>query len=197
MAGLGLVCFLASISDSIRLHWRWPLRRCCSGGIPLDSTWRQRIVGLGVAVLALSAVYPFALDGARAYRNQEIGVKLSNSSSATHPFWHQIYLGLSYIQPNRFGIEYTDTDGFVTALLYDPEVEAQSPAYERDVEHAFASIVASDPGYALADYAEKSVNVVGTTVHIYLVGLVSCAISLLFWRGRRREWWQCGSQYFW
>jgi hypothetical protein len=188
VVGLAVVCFFASISDSIRSYTGVGLFiAAIIAAFRWTGTWRRRLVALGVAALALLAVYPLALDGARAYRDQQMGASLTKSASGTHPFWHQIYLGLSYIQPNRFGIEYNDTDGFVTALLYDPTVQAQSPAYEQDVEHAFASIVANDPGYAMADYAEKSTNVVGTAIHIYLAGFLACAIAFLCWKGHRRE----------
>ncbi|GEM_PF-5425614 len=188
LVGIGAVCVLASLCDSIRSYTGTGLfLAAVIAALCWLKGWRPRLAALGIAFLAMLSVYPFALDGVRAYRDHEIAASLTSSGSATHPLWHQIYLGLSYIQPNRFGIEYSDTDGLATALLYDPNVQDQSPAYEQDVEHAFASVVAHDPGYVLADYAEKTVVVVGSAVHEFWLPIVIYIVALLYWKEQRRE----------
>jgi hypothetical protein len=186
--GIAMVCLLASISDSIRSYTGVGLFvAAVIASFRWTKTWKSRVAALTVALLAMLSVYPFALNMARSYRNHEIGSVSIAKSSATHPLWHQIYLGLSYIQPNRYGLEYDDTDGLIAALLYDPTVVAQSPAYERDVEHAFAAVLVHDPGYFLADYGEKLTAVIDRAAREYVVGLAVCMMALLLWRGHRRE----------
>jgi hypothetical protein len=180
IGGLVVVCLLASTSDSIRADtgiglfiaavivvFRWLVG------------WKRRVVVLGAVLLAFLSVYPFALDGARAYRDSQTGVVPNSGSS--HAFWHPAYLGLGYIQPNRFGIEFDDPLGLATALIYDPHVQYLSPQYNADLEHAFAGIAAADPGYVLTDYAEKVGDVVGGAARFYWPELVMLGILLLFW----------------
>jgi hypothetical protein len=185
--GVAVVCLLASISDSVRADtgvglfiaalvviFRWLVG------------WKRRAIAVGVGLLAFASVYPLALDGARAYRDSQVDVSLSSGNS--HAFWHPAYLGLGYIQPNRFGIEFDDPLGWATAIVYNPHVQYLSPEYNADLEHAFARITADDPGYVLADYAEKAGDVVGGAVRLYWPELTLLAVLLLFWPPDRR--WQ-------
>jgi hypothetical protein len=182
IVGLAVVCLLASISDSVRADtgvglliaavvacFRWV------------RGWKPRAVTLTIMGLAFLSVYPLALDGAEAYRTSQAGPVFSSGSS--HAFWHPAYLGLGYIQPNRFGIEFSDLIAYATAISYDPHVRYLSPQYNASLEHAYASIVAHDPGYALADYAQKAGDIVGSALRLFWPALALLGVSLLFWRG--------------
>lgn len=70
------------------------------------------------------------------------------SRSISHPLWHPIYLGLSYLD-NPYGIEWEDAIGFKTAVSIDPEVQLYSEKYELLLKNRFFAILRENPIFVL------------------------------------------------
>jgi len=186
IAGIFALAVLASLSDSIR----------ADSGVGLFIVliiilfrwlhgWRSRLVAGIVMFVGFLSIYPIAIDGVRAYRNSRLSVTQQGTlTAASHTFWHPTYLGLGYI-PNNFGITYNDAVGIETAIAYDPRVVYLSSAYNIDLEHAYARIVVSDPGFVLEDFAEKTGDIMGGAVRRFWPGLLLLVSASLIGPKRR------------
>jgi hypothetical protein len=188
VGGFAAVALLASISDSVRAYTGVGL---FVAALIAAIRWlrgrRKRYLAIGLIALSFLSIYPLGLTAVRAYRNSKVAIPRPAIAS-THPFWHPMYLGLGYIQPNRFGLVFSDPYGMATAVIYDPRVNYATAPYEKDLEHAFASIVASDPGYVLLDYAEKAGDVMGSAIRYFWPGLIALVVA--FVSGRRDRRWR-------
>jgi len=64
------------------------------------------------------------------------------------PIWHLIYNGLGYLD-NKYGLEYSDSNGMNAVKAVDPKVAYCSDKYYQILENQFFLIVKTDPWFVL------------------------------------------------
>jgi hypothetical protein len=74
--------------------------------------------------------------------------------SASHPKWHAIFLGLSYI-PNSYGINWEDETAFKKAQSIDKDVVYCSEKYEQILKEQCLLLIKKDPIFILKNIFAK------------------------------------------
>jgi hypothetical protein len=85
---------------------------------------------------------------------------------ARHPFWHNIYTGLGFLN-NDYGLMLHDEVAIEKVRTMDPHAQYPSLAYERVVRKAVFDTIKNHPGFVLFSFAAK--------IGVLLVILVICS----------------------
>ena len=73
---------------------------------------------------------------------------------ARHPFWHNIYAGLGFLN-NDYGLMLRDEVAIEKVRTMDPHAQYPSLAYERVVRKAVFDMIKTHPGFVLFSFAAK------------------------------------------
>ena len=158
MALLGYALVLASFASSVRGHSGLPiLVAAVMALLWSERRWKPRA---GLAALLLVAYLFFShgvMGGVREYRDQVVGdSSFAAGYPSTHPFWHSVYIGLGYTQPNKYGIAWDDSVAANLVKERAPDARYLSPEYEKTVRAAYFDIVRDDPGFVARGYLAKT-----------------------------------------
>jgi hypothetical protein len=134
-------------------------------------------VGLGLAAaFALFAIPRHARDDYLA-RN----VPGYAPRDVKHPFWHNAYIGLGYLEDNPLGISYRDECGQQRVEALRPGTSYSSPEYERVLRAEVIRVAREDPGFVARTLAAK---VLATLLSCVLLARNVGVLAL----ARRRHW---------
>lgn len=104
------------------------------------------------------------------------------STTVSHPKWHAIYLGFSYLD-NPYGIRWADTCAFDHAKSIKPDVILYSEEYEEILKNECFSLIKKDPLFILKTILAKLLVILFKIVKFANVGL----LLLLYVRPPLRE----------
>lgn len=139
-----------------------------------DVTWRQRMIGLGLAAGGL-ALIGVLFGTVVAHRDAFLATapKDPTPQALGHPFWHTVYIGLGFVE-NPYGLRYDDTvaTAFVAQSL--PDEPLGSPRYEDVLRQEVFRIAATDPGFIFRVEAAKALRVL-----LYFLAFAN--IGILAW----------------
>ena len=119
-------------------------------------SWRLRgAVWLGLAAGFLLPVLAFRLTMEMRTAWYDLP-PVKPDSFASHGIWHNALIGLGYVS-NRWGLEWSDDNGWRFAQEHCPGVGFATPQYFACLRDGFFRIVWSDPGLLVRNLATKSV----------------------------------------
>lgn len=148
------------------------------------SSWRRRIVMGALVVVAYLAIYPFGLDGVRAYRDHVVDEPLAERYPARHPLWHNAYIGLGVI-PNPYGIEWNDGVSIAFARTKDPDVVYLSDRYEHILRDEYFRLLKEDTGFVVKTWLFKADQIVRQALSSFWLGLLALVLAIAI--GTRRH----------
>ncbi|MCX6646732.1 MAG: hypothetical protein NTY09_10300, partial [bacterium] len=110
------------------------------------------------------------------------------SVPASHTFWHQVYICMGYIQPNKYGIVLGDIAGFNKAREIDPNVVYRSAHYSEILKGEVLRIASEDPGFIAKLLFLKTAKMLLVLIMCANIGLIAMVlrpkplnIELGFW----------------
>jgi hypothetical protein len=166
----GLPVLLAALFMLLRSPWRWPGRAL----VAIALCVAYLLIPMGVIRTAVHS------------RDDRLGsASTAAQASATHLFWHPMYLGLGYL-PNRYGITWDDSYGARAALRQDPRAVYPTARYEAVIRRLYVRVLKRDPGFVAEVNAQKLLVAVGFGAP----GLMLLALGLpafLLLHPRRRD----------
>ena len=98
-----------------------------------------------------------------------------------HPFWHNVYIGFGYLQPNPYGITYSDTVASDKVKSVDPQIGFVTKEYEAVLKDETLKLVRHDPWFTLKTLAAKSAK-------LFLYLLVYANLGWLYVWKRKLSW---------
>jgi len=184
---LGVVVAIASLASSIRGYSGLPI---LAAAIAVVLSKQHRLATRALFVLSFVALYfavgPGFVGGARTLRDAQLGTDWGAQTSATHPFWHPVYLGLGYL-PNPYGIHWEDSVAIEAVQREDPSAGYLTNRYEASLQRQYLAIVQRDPAFVLTTYVVKVRQLVQDLLSWFpLVLLVPLSITLGSRRHRMR-----------
>lgn len=90
--------------------------------------------------------------------------------STTHPRWHSIYIGFSYLE-NKYGITYDDQISILKARTVNPKVVSCSEEYEQILRNQCFLLFKNDPLFVLKTLFFKIVKLLSTCLQFSNLGL--------------------------
>ncbi len=150
----------------------------------LSAAWNRKAIAVVSLVLGLIAVnVPFArlVADSNAYLGQN--VPNYEAPEARHHFWHNVYIGLGYIE-NDLGIKYDDNVSIKKAQQLVPGTQYATREYETILRREIFRVLVSNPVYVLKLFSAK-LGAIAVYLLVYAnVGLVA---ACLFPKGRALE----------
>jgi hypothetical protein len=163
-AALAGLCVVASLATSIRSQTGLPvLLGAFIVTLLRVSRWRWRVVVALTCVFAYLTVYPVGFEIVRDARDRAVGDPgLGERYPARHPFWHNAYIGLGYLE-NRYGIRWEDSISTRYVATVDPRASYLGPRYEQILRDRYFDILRHDPGLVVRNILAKSAELIRVT----------------------------------
>jgi len=180
ISALAIVLVIASIASTIRGHAGLPILVSAVGlALAKERSWGVRS-GLAILFLVIYfGVGPGMLSGARHYRDLRYGHDWASSTPTAHPFWHPVYLRLSYL-PNPYGITWNDSVAAKAVHDEDPSIGYVTPAYEDTLRRLYLRILEVNPGFVVATYLSKALALWDDLISANLPLLFLAVLGMVF-----------------
>jgi len=152
--------------------------------ITLDQALKKKERALYLCLLFVFSCIPHAQE--KSLSNQRdvfLGQHQASSDFKAIPFptWHLFYIGLGFLE-NDYGIERTDSSGFLKAQSINPEVQYLSAEYNEILKHEYFALLKSDPWFVIKTYLMKSLIICWMLLKYTNLGLVFCFYVRPSWR---------------
>jgi energy-coupling factor transporter transmembrane protein EcfT len=185
------VCVAASFASSIRAQAGLPVALVALFLVAVRPwSWQRRAGAALLVLLAYLSIVPLAFAGVRAYRDGWVDdPNFGKGEPTSHPLWHNAYIGLGYL-PNKWNLQWDDTDGIDTIRQVDPNARYLSKDYLHEARTLYFRIAKDEPVfYAKTQGAKFVVDMRHIARYAFFGALL---LPLLLIRGPRRRqlrWW--------
>lgn len=140
----------------------------------IKSKRQFNVTKFAITILTMVLVYfsisTFTVNVIKEHRNKIIP-ELAKINDIDHPFWHTMYLGLSFI-PNKYGISYDDSIADKKVKSINPNAGFLTKEYDVILKKEYFSIIRNDPKFFIelnVAKAKKILSLVNINTYFQLI----------------------------
>jgi hypothetical protein len=186
LAWLTLLMLVASFASSIRIRAGLPVLLAAIIVVLLrEKRWLLRLGATALLVVVSMSISTFFVGRIEAQRwNALDSPALRSAFGSHHVVWHSMFVGLGYL-PNKYGIRWSDQNGYAHARRVNPHVVLLSKDYDRTMRHLYFRVLKDDPGFVAKNMVYKALYELGDVARRFALALVLVPLMLLVGRRKR------------
>jgi hypothetical protein len=157
----------------------------------LSKTYPIKVKAISSGIIIVFMIVPFLFFNVLiSQRDTFLAEEIPGYVSApvVHTLWHQVFICMGYIQPNKYGIELNDMAGLNRAREIDPNVVYRSEHYSEVLKGEVLRIAKEDPGFIAKLILLKTAKMLLRLIMFANIGLIAMVlrpkplnIELGFW----------------